>query len=111
VPLNSEAMSVLKCWREQVTGRQRVFDITTGFKTAWMHILKRAKVAKFRWHDLRHHFASRLVQRGVPLNTVRDLLGHSSIAMSLRYAHLAPISDKKRSPNSTKDRFLRSPCA
>jgi len=91
VPLNTEAMSVLKRWREQVPGGPRVFEIATGFKTAvWMHVLKRAKVAKFRWHDLRHHFASRLVQRGVPLNTVRDLLGHSSIAMSLRYAHLAP---------------------
>jgi integrase len=90
VPLNTEAMSVLKRWREQVSNGPRVFDIATGFKTAWMHVLKRANVAKFRWHDLRHHFASRLVQRGVPPNTVRDLLGHSSIAMSLRYAHLAP---------------------
>ena len=60
------------------------------FKTAWSHILTRAVIVGFRWHDLRHHFASRLMQTGVPLNTVRDLLGHASVAMSLRYAHLAP---------------------
>jgi hypothetical protein len=90
VPLNDEAMTALRHWREQSGGGHGVFEIATGLKTAWSHILKRAKITGFRWHDLRHHFASRLVQRGVPLNTVRDLLGHSSIAMSLRYAHLAP---------------------
>jgi len=90
VPLNAEAVDVLTRWREQSRPQKRVFDVSRSFKTAWWHLLQRADVPNFRWHDLRHHFASRLVQAGVPLNTVRDLLGHSSVAMSLRYAHLAP---------------------
>ncbi len=94
VPLNDEAMGLLTRWREQSDGRRRIFDVSTGFRTAWPKLLKRANITKCRWHDLRHHFASRLVQVGVPLNTVRDLLGHSSVAMSLRYAHLAP--DQRR---------------
>ncbi|HUA22798.1 MAG TPA: site-specific integrase [Steroidobacteraceae bacterium] len=94
IPLNAEALEVLKQWKEQVRDGERVFPIDTGFKTAWAALLERAKITKFRWHDLRHHFASRLVQAGVPLNTVRELLGHGSMAMTLRYAHLAP--DQKR---------------
>jgi integrase len=94
VPLNDEATSVLRRWREQSGSRGRVFNVTTSFRTTWEKALNRAAIKKFRWHDLRHHFASRLVQRGVPLNTVRDLLGHSSVQMSLRYAHLAP--DQRR---------------
>jgi integrase len=94
VPLNDEATSVLHRWHEQSGGKPRVFDIATGFKTSWAKLLKRAAITRFRWHDLRHHFASRLVQRGVPLNTVRDLLGHGTVQMSLRYAHLAP--DQRR---------------
>lgn len=94
VPLNDEAFGALYRWREQSGDRGRVFEIATGFKTSWAKLLKRAGISRFRWHDLRHHFASRLVQRGVPLNTVRDLLGHSTVQMSLRYAHLAP--DQRR---------------
>jgi integrase len=90
VPLNDEALALLKDWRKESTEANRVFPVTTSFKTSWGTLLERANITRFRWHDLRHHFASRLVQAGVPLNTVRELLGHGSLAMTLRYAHLAP---------------------
>lgn len=97
VPLNSEAIVTLKNWQEQNPGatvNDKIFGVVTSFKTAWSGILKSAEIKRFRWHDLRHHFASRLVQADVNLNTVRELLGHGSLAMTLRYAHLGP--DQKR---------------
>ncbi len=51
---------------------------------------KAAGLPHVRWHDLRHTYASWLVQAGQPLTAVRDLLGHSSLAVTHRYAHLAP---------------------
>jgi integrase len=95
IPLNAEALSVLRKWKEQQPDQDRVFPIDTGFKSGWGQLLDDAKITtRFRWHDLRHHFASRLAQAGVPLNTIRELLGHGSMAMTLRYAHLAPDQKK-----------------
>lgn len=56
----------------------------------WRSVLKAAKVSNFRWHDLRHTFASRLAQAGVSIVAIKELMGHSSIAVTMRYAHLAP---------------------
>jgi integrase len=62
----------------------------TTVKKAWATLTKRAQLTDFRFHDLRHDFASGLVQQGVSLYEVKDRLGHSSITLTERYAHLAP---------------------
>lgn len=99
IPLNVEA-------REALLGRARfraqycpsapwvfahkngdqVKCMQNGFKAA----CRRAGITDFTVHDMRHTFASWLVSAGVPLLEVSELLGHSSIEMTLRYAHLAP---------------------
>jgi integrase len=103
VPLNSEALSVLKAWHE----RQRkpgasavVFPGPDGMRmgnisTSWASLIKAAGLENFRLHDCRHHFASRLVQAGIDLYTVKELLGHSEITMTERYSHLAPDNLRK----------------
>jgi integrase len=61
------------------------YDFEKSFETA----LKKSGILGFRFHDLRHTFASHLAMAGVDLNTIRELLGHRSLDMTLRYSHLS----------------------
>lgn len=89
LPLNSEVLGVLKQYRKQHAGKGELFGLSCLAKS-WARLMVKAKIEDFRFHDLRHTFASKLVMAGVDLNTVRELLGHGDIKMTLRYAHLAP---------------------
>jgi integrase len=88
VPLNRIARLCL----EQMSGRDpvRCFPynahnfVVREFKPA----VDKASVDDFRWHDLRHTFASRLAMADVSIQTIKELLGHKTLAMTLRYAHL-----------------------
>ena len=65
---------------------RRFGDVKKGFHAA----CRRAGIKDFMFHDLRHTFASHLVMAGVDITAIKELLGHKSLSMTLRYAHLSP---------------------
>jgi integrase len=75
-------------------------SIRTGFE----HAVQRAGIKDFHFHDLRHTFASRLVMAGVDIRTVQELMGHKTIAMTLRYSHLSP-DHKRKAMEALENKF------
>ena len=100
IPLNDEAVSIVKNWKMFCDASSVESDLVFAnpvsgnrmkeIGSAWDRVLKKAGIKAFRFHDLRHTFASKLAKKGVDLNTIRELLGHADITMTLRYAHLSP---------------------
>ena len=93
IPLNKDAMRVIT---EQI-GNHDIFVFTYNGKPvtrannhAWRKALKRSEIYNFRWHDLRHTWASWHIQNGTPLHVLKDLGGWSDMKMVMRYAHLSP---------------------
>jgi integrase len=85
---------------KMLSRRSRVRDISgrifphemTAVKDAFERAVEKSKLEDLHFHDLRHTFATRLVQAGVDLYTISRLMGHRSIKMTERYAHHCPAS-------------------
>lgn len=102
IPLSNEAVEILK--KEVGKNSKYVFTYRgkpiKGVRTSWDAALKRAGIENFRWHDLRHTWASWHVQNGTPLAVLKELGGWSDISMVLIYAHLSPEHLRQYADNS-----------
>ena len=92
VPMSKTINGLLGSMKvRDITGR--VFPVTeAALKDGSERAVKKAKIEDFHFHDLRHTFATRLVQNGIDIYVVKELLGHKTIAMTMRYAHHYPES-------------------
>src|SRR5712692_57612 len=87
VPMRQVVYDLLAARPEPRTGR--VWPIAFP-RAAWEHAVAEAQVEDFTFHDCRHHFASWFMMRGGKGQAVQAMLGHRSLAMTTRYAHLSP---------------------
>ena len=94
VPINQIVKKILLEMKLQSAGQELVFQVSTteyGGRTwlqrAFKEACGKAGIEGIRFHDLRHTAATRLVEAGIPLHAVAELLGHSSIRMTERYSH------------------------
>jgi site-specific recombinase XerD len=95
IPLNSVALAAFKALQQRSLDGRQVFvnrhgKPLRGYKHWFDPTVCEAGIRNFTWYCIRHTFASRLVMAGVHLRAVADLMGHKTIQMTMRYAHLAP---------------------
>ena len=96
LPINDGLLEALEALQRKSSKTEYVFSSPrngnrrSSVRTAFEAAIRRAGISKLRFHDLRHTFATRLVAEGVDIVTVKELLGHQDIAMTMRYAHAAP---------------------
>ena len=95
IPIDTTLWNMLNEMPHSIESNYVFTGLKTGVpyksvKKSFCAALKKAGISNFRFHDLRHTFASHLVMAGVDLTSVKELLGHTSLTMTLRYAHLAP---------------------
>lgn len=99
VPIMDALVQLLETWRKRCPSKTLVFPTSTGtmqlpscrvLQETYHACLERAELPRIRFHDARHTFASHWVMRGGDIFKLQRILGHQTMQMTMRYAHLAP---------------------
>ena len=98
IPMNDRVMEILQqlpsrlknAWVFTGSNGETPMDARNFVQWIFLPVVREAGIKDFRWHDLRHTFASRLVMAGEDLRTVQELMGHKTINMTMKYSHLLP---------------------
>ncbi len=97
IPISEKLKTVLESIpndNEYIFYNPKTNEPYTDIKKSWHKVIDEAKIKNFRFHDLRHTVATRMVEKGIDLLVVMDILGHTKIETTMRYAH--PVTERKQ---------------
>lgn len=97
IPLNPIALQTLKQWKKQGSGSSLVFPGKNGERldniaSSWRSVITESKIKDFHFHDCRHDFATKILRSGTDIVVLSKLMGHATLKMTLRYAHVSDTS-------------------
>ena len=95
MPLCDEALEIIEILLQipSVKSDYIFYNSDTGHKvksnrSSWLLCLEKGKVTDFRWHDLRHTYATDEIKKGMPIYTLSKMMGHANVVVTEKYAHL-----------------------
>ena len=83
-------------------------DRVKSNRSSWVICLEKANITDFRWHDLRHTYATDEIRKGMPIYTLSKMMGHSNVSVTEKYAHLytEDLHEAKRKVDTNLDTHI-----
>ena len=96
------------CKKDYIFYHPDTGDRVNSNRSSWLPCLEKANITDFRWHDLRHTYATDEIKKGMPIYTLSKMMGHSNVAVTEKYAHLytEDLHEAKRKVDTNLDTHI-----
>ena len=115
VPLCNEALEIVELFLNKPASLQGYLfynpdtgDRVNSNRSSWVACLEKSEITDFRWHDLRHTYATDEIKKGMPIYTLSKMMGHSNVSVTEKYAHLytEDLHEAKRKVDTNLDTHI-----